>query len=262
MQNNSFNIYGIHSIEEAIKNNFSKIEKIYFDEYVINKRNNDKLTAILHEVKKLKIPYSVVDRKKLDLMASDNKEVNNHQGVVAIIRSFDYVDLEQFLKDIKDIQNPCVLILDNIEDTHNVGAMIRSAVAANIAGIIIHKYSGAPINGTVYKTSAGLVENIPIIKVSNINATIEKLKDNKYAKFWIYGLDMSGKKSLWDIEYNTPTAFIIGNEERGISLKTGEHCDELIYIPMNKKAESLNASVSAALVSYEWARQNKDIFNK
>lgn len=249
----SFNIYGIHVIEEAIKNNLSKIEKVYFDEYLIKKANNTKLLDLYLNIKRLKISNTLTDRKKIEIMAGKD---NNHQGVVAIMRSFDYIDLDKFLQNIKDKKNPCIIILDNIEDTHNIGAIIRTAVAGQVSGVILHKHSGAPINATVYKTSAGMVEHIPIIKVNNINSTIEKLKDNKYIKFWIYGLDMNSNTNIWQADYNTPTAFVIGNEENGISQKTNEHCDMIVNIPMDKQTESLNASVSAGIVIYEWKRQN------
>jgi 23S rRNA (guanosine2251-2'-O)-methyltransferase len=252
-----FYIYGIHTIEEVLKNNTSKIEKIYFDEFLIKKTNNNKLSNLYALVKKLKIPNTLTDKKKLESIISNNNEGSaNYQGIIALMRSFDYVDLDDFLYKVKDVKNPCILILDGLEDTHNIGAIARTAVAANVSGMIIHKHSGAPINPTVYKTSSGMITNIPIVKVNNINSTIDKLKNNKYIKFWIYGLDMNSKSNIWQEEYTTPTAFIIGNEEKGISKITLDNCDVIINIPMDKKSESLNASVSASIAIYEWKRQN------
>ena len=143
---------------------------------------------------------------------------------------------------------------------HNFGAILRTAAATGVAGVIVPKDSQAPINGTVYKTSAGAVAKIPVVRVSNINQIIEKLKKNK---FWTAAIDMDEeanskqqkKNQLWNQTFDTPMAFIMGAEGKGVSVKTKEHADYIISIPMENDIESLNVSVAAAVVLYEWKRQ-------
>lgn len=241
----SFFIWGYNSCDETLNTKPEKIEKIYLQEG----KSFDNIVKIKNLAAKYKVQITNIPSIKIKNMIGEV----NHQGIVMLMRGFEYVELDTFLKDLNINNNPCVVILDEIEDTHNVGAIIRSSVAAGVSAVIIPKHRGAPINGTVYKTSAGLIDKIPIIKVSNINSAIDKLKQKK---FWIFGLDGLNGKNMWEQDLKGPTCIIVGNEEIGIRAKTSEHCDFLLSIPMSKKAESLNASVSAALAIYEWKRQN------
>ena len=249
---NELYIFGIHPCEEAILNSYNKVEKVYFN---LSAKNNfsPRFKNIMKAIIAHKIPFSYIDDKRLDDYAGGA----NHQGVIVLMRGFEYESLDNILAKIKDDTlphyrvNACVIILDNIEDTHNLGAIIRTAAGLGVSAVIIEKFSNAPINGTVYKTSAGQVENIPIVQVNNINVCIEKLKENG---FWIYGLAANGEKNIWEERYDTPTAFVIGNEEKGISHNTQKNCDMLLKIEMKNEVESLNASVSAALAMYEWRR--------
>ena len=251
-ENNNLYVYGVHPCEEAIANSYTKVEKVYFN-LSSQKSNNIRLQNIMKLIIKHKIPFSYIPDDRLDVYSNGG----NHQGVVMLMRSFEYESLDDILDYIKDDTNPyyrsnaCVLILDNIEDTHNMGAIIRTAAGLGVSAVIIEKFSNAPINGTVYKTSAGQVENIPIVQVNNINVCIEKLKQNG---FWIYGLAANGEKNIWEERFDNPTCFIIGNEERGVSHNTQQHCDMLLKIDMSNNVESLNASVSAAIAMYEWRR--------
>jgi 23S rRNA (guanosine2251-2'-O)-methyltransferase len=253
IQNDSFCVFGINAVTEAIETNPQKIEKLYIQ---TGKKNfsAEKYKTVLS---KNKIALQMVDERKITSLVGPV----NHQGVVVLMRDFEYVEMDEFLKTLKIENNPCLVLLDEIEDTHNVGAIIRSAVAAGVSGIIIPKHRGAPINGTVYKTSAGLVGKVPIIKVTNINTAIEKLKAKH---IWVVGLDGENstktndgtRSDMWNTDLKMPMCVVVGNEGEGVREKTKEHCDYLVSIPMSPLAESLNASVSAALLMYEWKRQN------
>ena len=152
---------------------------------------------------------------------------------------------------------PGVIVLDHIEDMHNFGAILRSSAAAGIAGVIVSKDRQAPINGVAYKTSAGALVKIPVVRVSNINQTIEKLKEKR---FWVAAIDMEDETAhhnndLYAQTFNTAMAFVLGGEGKGVSEKTREHADFVISIPMENDIESLNVSVAGAVVMYEWKRQ-------
>jgi len=151
-------------------------------------------------------------------------------------------------------KSPAVLILDQIQDPHNFGAILRTAAATGIAGVIIAKDRQAPVNGTVFKTSAGAALRIPIVRVSNLRHAILKLKKRR---FWVYALDASeGARVFWDESYvNEAHAFILGSEGKGVSHGLLEESDGKLMIPMERGVESLNVSVAAALILYEWKRQ-------
>ncbi len=178
----------------------------------------------------------------------------NDQGVVASVSMAIYIEFEEWLESFKPTNNSAVLLLDEIEDPHNFGAILRTAAAAGIDAIIVPKHRQAPVNATVFKTSAGTAGRIPIVRAVNLNQAILSLKEHK---FWIAGLDQTANTLLWEQTFDVPMAFVIGNEGRGMRKKTGEHCDFLLSIPMKNSVESLNASVSAALVCYEWRRQKE-----
>jgi 23S rRNA (guanosine2251-2'-O)-methyltransferase len=165
----------------------------------------------------------------------------------------EYKSLGEWLDKIDTSGYPAALLLDGIEDPRNVGAVLRSAAAADISGVLVPKHRQAHINAAVYKSSAGTAGNIPIVRAGNLNQTILKLKD---AGFWIAGIDQHADQNFWDLEVDRPLAFVIGSESAGIHKKTLENCDFSFSIPMANQVESLNASVSAALVSYEWRRKN------
>jgi 23S rRNA (guanosine2251-2'-O)-methyltransferase len=177
------------------------------------------------------------------------------QGVVAIVPTKQFVGLEEVLA-IGSGRNETgfVLILDEIEDPHNLGALIRTAECAGVHGVIIPKHHAASVTSTVVKTSAGATEHMPIAEVTNIVTTVERLKE---AKYWIVGLDAAGGKLYTEIDYRTPIAIIVGNEGRGLRRLVKEHCDFLVKIPLYGKLDSLNASVAGALVMYEAAKQRR-----
>ena len=236
-------IYGRNPVEEALKENPEQIEKIYLKKGV----KKFALSEILNLASKNRIPVTDVPGSRLyELVGSVND-----QGVVAAVSQAEYVDFDDWLEQIEPNPDTAVLLLDEIEDPHNFGAILRTAAAAGISAVIVPKHRQAPVNAAVFKTSAGTAGRIPIVRAVNLNQAILSLKENK---FWIAGLDMEGE-TIWNHTFDVPMAFVIGNEGRGMRKKTGEHCDFLLSLPMFNNVESLNASVSAALVCYEWRRQ-------
>lgn len=175
----------------------------------------------------------------------------NHQGVVALIASG--AQMFSIWKDtVKLHKNPAILLFQDIQDPHNVGAMIRTAVAVGVEAVLVPRFNQAPLDGAVYKTSAGMVDRIPVVEIGNVNESIRKLKE---IGFWIVGIDEEGKQSIWEGDFDMPICFVIGSEGDGMPEKTRELCDFLIQIPMENNVPSLNASVSAAIVMYEWKRR-------
>lgn len=207
----------------------SKIKRIY-----LSNRFNDE--TIFNEIKRNKISYEIIDLKKLDKMVE-----GNHQGIVILIDDYDYKNVNHFYND------NVVVMLDHLEDPHNLGAIIRTCEAAGIKSIILPKDRSVTVNSTVYKTSSGALSNVNIAIVNNLVRTIKDFKDNG---FFIYGADMDGK-NYKTVDYTDKVLLIIGNEGRGISRLVEENCDEIVSIPMNGKVNSLNASVAAGILIYD-----------
>ena len=222
-------IYGKNVAIEKINSN-EKINKIYLSD-----KFNDK--EIFKLIKEKKIKYSVVSNKVLD-----GKVDGLHQGIVIEV---DDVRTQEFgyIRNIKK-NNPIIVMLDHIEDPHNFGAIIRTSEALGVDAIIIPNDRNVPVNATVVKTSAGAIYNMPIVRVANLGATINKLKDLGY---WIIGTDMNGE-DYTKIDYNMPICLIIGNEGHGMSRVVHDSCDYIAMIPMIGKINSLNASVSCGIV--------------
>lgn len=249
MKKDSFYIFGRKPIEEQIIQNPENILRIF----ILDKSKNQEFDMLRRVAKEHNIPINPITRNKMIEYAGD---VNN-QGVIALIKKASYIDFDTWMNTIDTEQNPAVLILDRIQDTHNFGALLRTAAAVGISGVIIAKDNQAPLNGTVYKTSAGAALRIPIVQVSNINQTIDKLKKSN---FWTAAIDIADKgpvETVWDQTYDTPMAFVLGSEGSGIAEKTKEHVDFILSIPMENNVESLNVSVAGAVTLYEWKRQQK-----
>lgn len=183
-----------------------------------------------------------------------------HQGIVARVTTDGLVrDYADFLNSLAPTASTALVLLNEITDPYNVGAIIRSAAAFGAAGVLIPTHNQAPITGVVAKASAGMVFSIPIIAINNENQTILDLKNRR---FWIYGLAAEGKNELSKEKFDAPAVFVIGNEGEGMRLKTREHCDILLRIPMHPRAESLNASVSAGVVLSAWSAQHKETLSQ
>lgn len=239
-------IYGKNPVFEALKNEPERVDKIF----VRDSLKDSSISEIFTLASNNRIPINHVPGNKLYELVG---KVND-QGVVALLSAVSYDDFGNWIDKVDLSTYPGILLLDEIEDPHNLGAILRTAAAAGIDAVLVPKHRQAPVNATVFKTSAGTAGRIPIVRVGNLNQCILELKDQG---FWIAGLSVDGTTQLWDLEVDRPLAFVIGNEGSGIRKKTLEHCDYRISIPMHNKVESLNASVSAALIAYEWRRKKR-----
>ena len=213
--------------------------------FILEGEHHGSINKIIAMAKERKIVLTMVNKTKLNQMA----QTENNQGVIAIVPPFDYCEVEDILENAKQKgEKPFILILDGIEDPHNLGSIIRTAETAGVHGIIIPKRRSASVNSTVSKVSAGAVEHMKIARVNNINETIRYLKENGV---WICGTDMDAKKYYYQEDYTGSIAIVIGSEGFGMSRLIKENCDFLVKIPMKGKITSLNASVSAGIVIYE-----------
>lgn len=189
------------------------------------------------------------ERKQMEEMA----QTPNYQGVIAMVPPFEYCEVEDILQEAKKRkEDPFVLILDGIEDPHNLGSIIRTAETAGVHGIIIPKRRAAMVNSTVNKVSAGAVQHMKVARVTNISDTIEMLKKEG---LWICGTDINTSTYYYDQDLTGSIGIVIGNEGNGISQKVKKNCDFLVKIPMKGKVTSLNASVSTGIVIYEAVKQ-------
>ena len=232
-------IYGKNMVLEALSNK-DKIKKVY-----LTKNNLDLIEKYKQKISKIQISSI----KELDMLAS-----GNHQGIVAEVEEYGYVSLEEVIKKHKDDKNVSLAILDGLEDPHNLGAILRSADASGIDGIIIPKNRSVQLSSTVAKVSTGAIEYVDVIQVVNLVNTIKTLKENGY---WIIGLELDGSVDYRKQDYTGKIAVIIGSEGRGISKLVKENCDYLVNIPMVGHVNSLNASVSASILFYEILRNRE-----
>ena len=209
------------------------------------------INKIIAIAKERKIIISELERSKLNQIA----QTENNQGVIAIVPPYDYCEVEDILEVAKKRQEEAfILILDGIEDPHNLGSIIRTAETAGVHGIIIPKRRACGVNSTASKVSAGAVQHMKIARVNNINETIKFLKQND---IWICGTDGQAKTYYFQQDFKMPIAIVIGSEGYGMSRLVKENCDFLVKIPMKGKITSLNASVSAGIVMYEATRQRE-----
>lgn len=228
-------IYGRKPILETIDAGI-KIHKAY-----IIKQNTPIVEKIIGKLRAKNVEIKFVNKDFFD------KIDMNHQGVMVEVDSYNY----KSINDIKDATR--LILLDKIEDPHNLGAIIRSAESFGFDAVIIPERRSAKVTPTVYKTSAGAINNIDLVMVTNLNKTIEKLKENG---FWVYGLAGEATSKLSETDLSGKVALVVGNEADGISRLTREKCDSLVKIPMIGKVNSLNASVASAIAMYEVIRDN------
>lgn len=240
---NKIQIYGKHAVMEALLHKPEILDKVF-----LAKENDD---IILRKA----IKNANITPLALDYDKKENDDIV-HQGIVAEISDDKLMmDYTEFISSLEITENTNLLVLSEIQDPQNVGAIIRSAVAFGVSGILIPQHNQAQISGTVIKVSAGMAFRIPLIQIGNVNHTIRDLKERG---FWIYGMEGGSEKNIADEPFNTPTVFILGNEAKGVREKTKELCDILLSIPMNQKCESLNVAASTAVVLYEWSRKHPE----
>ena len=237
-------VEGRNSVLELLESG-KDINKIFIEKG--NKHGS--INKIIAKAKERKIVITELEKTKFNKMV----QTNNPQGIIAIVPPFDYCTVYDIINLAKQKdENPFILILDGIEDPHNLGSIIRTAETAGVHGVIIPKRRAASVNSTVNKVSAGAVEHMKIARVNNINDAINTLKENDV---WICGTDMDTDKYYYDEDFTGGIGIVIGSEGYGISRLVKENCDFLVKIPMKGKITSLNASVSAGIVMYEVVKQ-------
>lgn len=237
-------VEGRNSVLELLESG-KDINKIF----VAKGEKHGSINKIIAIAKEKKIIVIEKDKRQMDQMSRNV----NYQGVIAIVPPYEYCEVKDILEEAKNKgEEPFVLILDGIEDPHNLGSIIRTAETAGVHGIIIPKRRAASVNSTVNKVSAGAVEHIKIARVTNISDSIEKLKKEG---LWICGTDINTDKYYYNQDLKGSLAIVIGNEGNGISDKVRKKCDFLVKIPMKGKITSLNASVSTGIVLYEAVKQ-------
>lgn len=235
-------VAGRNAVMELLKSS-KDINKIFVEKG----ERHGSINEIIARAKEARIVIVEVEKSKLNMMAE------NHQGVVAVVPPFNYCEIEDILDIAKEKgEDPFILVLDGIEDPHNLGSIIRTAETAGVHGIIIPKRRTVSVNATVAKTSAGATAYVKVARVNNINDSIRKLKD---AGLWVIGTDGEAKTEYYNQDLKGPIAIIIGSEGFGMSKLVKENADILIKIPMKGQINSLNASVSAGIVMYEVVKQ-------
>lgn len=235
-------IVGRNAVKEALKAGRS-IQRILV--------SDDKIKTGLSDI------VGLAKSKGVEVRPTPVKQMNRyetdvpHQGVIAFVNAVEFKDLGEVLQE-SNHENPLLILTDGVEDPHNMGAIIRTAECVGATAVLIPKRHNAPINATVAKTSAGAVEQIPLVQVGNVTQTIKQLQKQG---FWALGAHMEGDRTLYETDLTIPTVLVIGNEGKGISRVVKEACDFLVTIPMYGNLNSLNASVAAAILMYEAVRQ-------
>lgn len=243
MRYEELTIEGRNAVLEAFRSG-KTIDKLF----VLDGCQDGPVRSITREARKHDTIVNFVTRERLDQLS----ETKKHQGVIAFAAAYEYAQVEDMLAAAKEKgEPPFLLLLDNIEDPHNLGAIIRTANLAGAHGVIIPKRRAAGLTATVAKTSAGAVNYTPVAKVSNLSRTIRELKEKG---LWFVCADMGGTR-MYDLDLKGPIGLVIGSEGEGVSKLVRENCDFTAAIPMAGEIDSLNASVAAGVLSYEIVRQ-------
>lgn len=238
-----FTIEGKNAVIEAYRSG-KTIDKIY----ILDGCQDGPMMTVKREAKKHDTIVKFVTKERLDQMS----ETGRHQGVIAYAAAYEYAEVEEILKKAAQKEEPpFVILLDNIEDPHNLGAIIRTANLAGAHGIIIPKNRAVGLTATVARTSAGALNYTPVAKVTNLSKTIEELKKQG---MWFVCADMAGT-SMYQLDLKGPIGLVIGSEGEGVSRLVKEKCDFTASIPMKGEIDSLNASVAAGVLAYEIVRQ-------
>lgn len=241
---NSNIIYGKNPVENLLQTKKRRINRIMIAKGV---KFDEKIKNIYSFAKQYKIPIQEIPRDRLDKLAPG---VN--QGIAASVSPIDYTEFDKLVDQLKNKTNALLVILDKVEDPHNLGSIIRTAAGAEADGIIIPKRHSSPVTPTVEKASAGTAEQIAICQVTNITAAIEDLKNNN---FWIIGADADGEKYYFEQDYKMNCALVLGGENQGISKLVKKNCDIIVKIPMSKNINSLNVANAGSILIYEIVRQ-------
>lgn len=237
------NIEGRNAVMEAFRSG-KTVDRLF----LLKGCQDGPINSILREARKQDVIVSFVTKERLDQMS----ETGKHQGVIATLAAYKYAQVEEILRTAeRKREAPFLILLDNIEDPHNLGAIIRTANLAGAHGIIIPKRRAVGLTATVAKTSAGALNYTPVAKVTNLGATIDELKERG---LWFVCADMGGT-TMYDLNLRGPIGLVVGNEGEGVSRLVREKCDYIASIPMKGDIDSLNASVAAGILAYEIVRQ-------
>jgi 23S rRNA (guanosine2251-2'-O)-methyltransferase len=238
-------IYGINAVREALKSRGRAIQYVA----VARERHDDRLQKLIEESKHAGVSVRLITRQDLDRLAGNG----GHQGAVAVTSAKKYCDVDDLLAQRRG-DYALVVVLDGVEDPHNLGAILRTADAAGADGVVIPERRAAGVTGTVAKASAGASEHLPVAKVTNISRTLEELKAHN---IWTIGLDERAPQAYDTLDYKMDCALVLGAEGKGVHDLVRKHCDFLVSIPMLGKVPSLNVSVAGAIVLYEIVRQRR-----
>ena len=237
-------LYGLHPVLEALRAQDRELHRIYLEQG----RRGRAVEEILELARARHVPVAFELREGLDRRAGTAR----HQGAIGVAAAKAYLSLDDLLESAGKLDAPLLLVLDGIEDPHNLGAILRTAEAVGAQGVIVPARRAVGLTATVAKVSAGAVEHLPVARVGNLSQAIERLKE---ARFWIYGLDTKGSRNYAEVDYRGPVALVVGGEGRGMRPLVAGRCDGTVRIPMRGKVESLNVSVATAIVLYEILRQ-------
>ncbi len=233
MKNENSNIiYGRNPVKEALR--AGRVLKVY----VASGFSDKEINPLFEQYK----PYIKVISNN-ELLQKANGGV--HQGIVAEVKPYEYLDLDEIIRRSRKQEVPVIVILDGINDTHNLGAILRCCDVFNVSGVLLPKHNSVQLNSTVAKSSAGAINYVPVAQIGSINQTLQKLKDNG---FWIVSTDGSAKISYTDIKYDFPVALVIGSEGKGVSPLVVKNSDYVIKIPQYGHVNSLNASVATGIL--------------
>jgi 23S rRNA (guanosine2251-2'-O)-methyltransferase len=235
-------ICGVHAVYEALSSERRQIERIH----IAREGHSGKIKEILELARRRGVPVRKEERVVLDRMAQG--EI--HQGIVAISGEISYADFNVLFESDK----PLIVVLDGVEDPHNLGAVIRTADACGVSGVVVPERHSAPLSATVVKASAGALAHMPVVRVKNLVNAIDEMKERGV---WVVGVDTTATQEWTNFDYKGSIAVVLGGEHRGVRRLVREHCDALVRLPMLGKIASLNISVAAGVVLYEVVRQRR-----
>jgi len=233
-------ICGVHAVYEVLSAGQTPVERIH----ILRDARLPRLKQILDLARERGVPVRKEERSVLDKIAGSVV----HQGIVAIAAEATYSPLEKALA----AAVPCVVVLDGVEDPHNLGAVIRTAEASGVSGVIVPERHASPLTATVAKASAGALAYVPVVRVGNLATTLEQMKKRG---LWVVGVDEEGDRLWTDFDYTGPVVLVFGGEHKGLRRLVREHCDVVVRLPMLGKVQALNVSVAAGVVLYEVVRQ-------
>lgn len=238
--------YGFHAVEAVVKRNCEKVVEVI----IARQRDDQRTKNIIALLKKSKVSFRFSNREEAK---TANDEVNN-QGIIAILKEQPPTKSEKLEVILNGLTQALVLVLDHIQDPHNLGACLRSAECAGVDAVIIPRHGASPVNDTVRKVASGAVENVNIVCVTNLVQTLKKLQQLKY---WIIGAAEQGDMTLYDCDFSGNIAIVMGAEDKGLRRLTTDHCDYLVKIPMSGAVSNLNVSVATGIFLFEAMRQKQ-----